>query len=712
MKEYDDTIIRGSGVREDQLRLPRAIAIHRSASSHNYAEVSRCLRNNSGDEIIIIKLSRLQIPEYPQYTIHTVEEVAIICRKADDSWPEVYAIRKDFPIGLPHSNAKPFKRPVSMCVVDFLFQDVRLQFSAFNYINLIRDWFEKNSIGELHAQDRQLEILLSTDKMCTVDGESSEFKPDVIFEKVTDRSAILKFPVDKDPKQWLIPLSMETTISQSIAYTPSTLRDLSEIVCAEHNESVFDYLCRLCQKVPSRYSHLPILILLQTKQKRAVGDDMLRLMYILELKISSHDLNHNKERLSKERFKDWLLDSTMDIYGFLDTVCLSQNRRLNGTSVRIPNLVMIGTGTLGANVINHLVRKGACDKISIIDPDIYYPHNYSRHVLPASAMMQKKAQAMHELYKDVHELTITPINKNVLEITKSEQEHLYEKANVIIDSSTVIAVERHLARDINTSTGRCVTMFLSPNGMDLVMLVEDSRRLVRLDMLEMDYYRHIIENAELEDHLALPTEQRINSYSCREKSSVLDFDNIGILSSIASREIQRHYAEEMAVAEIWRINSVSGNVERVDIPLRGWDKYECDGVAVYVSQALEDEMNTERIAWGNLETGGCLCGCYDKDRKIIYVFANIQTPPDSIHNPTSFVRGSKGLNEAIKKISDRAYYQVRYIGEWHSHPYSDSRPSALDREQFAKLDDELLQQDVPFVQMICGTRDFYVKCRM
>ena len=76
------------------------------------------------------------------------------------------------------------------------------------------------------------------------------------------------------------------------------------------------------------------------------------------------------------------------------------------------------------------------------------------------------------------------------------------------------------------------------------------------------------------------------------------------------------------------------------------------------------------------------------------------------------MRGSKGLNEAIKKISDRAYYQVRYIGEWHSHPYSDSRPSALDREQFAKIDDELLQEDVPFVQMICGARDFYVKCRM
>lgn len=712
MKEYNDTIIRGSVVPEDQLRLPRAIAICRSASSHSFAEVSRCLRNKKGDEIIIIKLTRLQIPEYPQYTIHTVEEVAIICREDDDSWPEVYAIRKDFPEGLPHSNPKPFKRPVSMCVIDFLFQDVRLQFSAHDYINQIREWFEKNSIGRLHAQDRPLEILLSTDKVCTIDGEYSDLKLYVRFDKITNRSAIIKLLDDGIPTHRLIPLIMETTISNSIAYTPSTLRDLSEIVRVEHNESVFDYLCRCCENAPEQYSHLPILILLQTEQERAVGNDKLRLMYVLELKITSHDVNHNKKRLSGERFKDWLLDNTMDIYGFIDSVSVSKNRRQNGTSVRIPNLVIIGTGTLGSNIINHLVRKGVCDKITIIDPDIYYPHNYSRHVLPASATMQKKAQAMQELYEDVHELTITPINKNVFDITKSEQEHLYEKANLIIDSSTVIAVERHLARDINTATGKFVTIFLSPNGMDLVMLVEDNHRQVRLDLLEMDYYRHIIDNDELENHLTLPAEQRVNSFSCREKSSVLNFDNIGILSSIASREIQRHYADDKAVAEIWRVSPVSGNVERVDVPLRGWDKYECDGVTVYVSQALKEIMNTERMAWGNLETGGCICGCYDKDRKIIYVFANIPAPPDSIHKPTSFVRGSKGLNEAIKKITDRTYYQVRYIGEWHSHPHSDSQPSALDKKQFAKLDDELLQQDVPFVQMICGVRDFYVKCRM
>ena len=121
MKDYNDKILRGSEIRGDQLRLPRALAIYRAVNKHEYAEIVKCQRNTSQDEILSFRLKRLQIPEYPEYSIRTEETVAVVCHKFEETWPDVYALRNDFPLGLPHSNAKPYKRPVSICVVDYFF---------------------------------------------------------------------------------------------------------------------------------------------------------------------------------------------------------------------------------------------------------------------------------------------------------------------------------------------------------------------------------------------------------------------------------------------------------------------------------------------------------------------------------------------------------------------------------------------------------------
>lgn len=156
MKHYK--IIEGSEVRGSDLRLPRAISIYRAALAHKQATVKSCRRKSDGSEVIIMELSRLEIPDEPEFPIHVKEDIAVRCLKEDLNMPEVYAIRKDFPIGLPHSNAMPFAHPVSLCISDVLFADIKPQFNAFDFINLIIRWFNLNSIGELHEKDRPLEV--------------------------------------------------------------------------------------------------------------------------------------------------------------------------------------------------------------------------------------------------------------------------------------------------------------------------------------------------------------------------------------------------------------------------------------------------------------------------------------------------------------------------------------------------------------------------
>lgn len=712
MREYESNILRGSIIEGTQLRLPRAQAIYRAANAYDYAEVIQCRRNYDYDEIITIKLTRLQIPENPIYDIHTEESVAVICKTDDESWPEVYAIRKDFPLGLSHSNPKPYKRPVSMCVIDFHFVDVRLQFSAYEYINDIRMWLEKNSVGELHELDRPLEILLSADRVCALIRETHKVIHEAVYEKTTAKTSILKFTENESPTHYVIAFVMEPVISSGIAYAPENLGELSELVQAINNETIPDGIVRSCQNVKAEGAKFPLLILLSAQQKRTFSDKTEEELYLVSTNISAHDVNHNKSRFTSEHFNKWLREVKIEIDGVILPSSRVVNRIANSTTVTIPHVTFIGTGTLGSNVIDHLWRKGVSEKIIVVDYDSYMPHNYSRHVLPARSVQRNKAQAMHDWYEGVDGQQMVSIPKDVLKLSKHEKEEIIERANLIIDASTIIAVERHLARDVESSLCRCCTIFLSPNGYDMVLLMEDKLRQNRLDLLEMDYYRQLIENNEISDHLSLPDTLRINTFSCRETSSKIDYDNVGVLASIASREIQCNYQHEQERAEIWRIDKTKGEVSHVDIPVDEWEVYKRDHVTIYVSKPLLKMMNEERERWGKRETGGCLCGCYDKDRNIIYVFSHIPAPEDSIHETNSFVRGKKGLTEAKNKIAKRTFFQVHYLGEWHSHPRGDSSPSFLDKKQFAEMNEELLQHDVPFVQMICSPKGFYVNGRM
>jgi len=712
MKDYNDKILRGSEIRGDQLRLPRARAIYRSVNNHEYAEMVRCQRNTSQDEILTFRLKRLQIPEYPEYTIRTEETVAVVCHKIEETWPDVYALRNDFPLGLPHSNAKPYKRPVSICVADYVFYDVRLQFSAYDFINSIRHWFEKNSIGELHEKDRPLEIFMMPDGVCAQRGKMDIANPYLNFKKITDFTYTVCASNKEEATHCMMTVVADQTIATSMVYKPRTLGELSDIIKIYKADALMPYVVLESAKIPKYASRFPILLFVLTNQKRATSEDTRSQIFAVEIVISPQEIVNQFRTKSLKEIYEWLRTYPIKLYDYRDDVCIENNMVANGVKEFLSDITFIGCGTLGSNVIDHFFHKGICAKMVVIDNDYYFPHNYGRHILPASNVMEKKVIALKKLYKDIQNLKITPIFKNACTLTTNEQKEFYGDASLIVDASTVIAVERHLARDISIKNGRCCSIFLNPQGTDLVLLMEDNARTKRLDLLEMAYYSAILDNDSLQNHLEVPEQQRTSTFSCRSESNIIDYDDVGVLASIASREIQRHHQEAEAKAEIWRINKQEGNVTRVEIPIHEWELYESDGVKVYVSMKLQDTLNKERNAWGEYETGGCLCGCYDRDRCIIYVFAQIPAPPDSKRTQTSFERGTEGLNEAKQEIAKRTYFQVRYIGEWHSHPHSDSRPSTLDKEQFSKLDNELLQQDVPFVQMICGEREFYVKCRM
>lgn len=98
-----------------------------------------------------------------------------------------------------------------------------------------------------------------------------------------------------------------------------------------------------------------------------------------------------------------------------------------------------------------------------------------------------------------------------------------------------------------------------------------------------------------------------------------------------------------------------------------------------------------------------MVGTWDRDRKIAYVVNHYDPPPDSIHEPTGFIRGTVGVYETIVDIHAKTADNLTYIGEWHTHPVGyGTQPSRDDERLLWWIHDALRWSDAPALILIVG----------
>ena len=337
------------------------------------------------------------------------------------------------------------------------------------------------------------------------------------------------------------------------------------------------------------------------------------------------------------------------------------------------------------------------------------PHNLSRHTLTTNMVMTSKVRSIQEAYRGILNQKINTIEGNFLALNPNDKERLFKDTELVMDFSTSIAVERKLAKE-GQAYRRC-TSFLNPKGDEIVLLMEDQDRHSKLDLLEMDYYRNLIVDEKFVRHLEQTETVRTNSFSCRSESMVLNYENVRVLAAIISKQIRKYYAQKEACLNIWHFDAANGTVVNLPMTITNWRNEDLEGIHVYISDAVEKEIKAIADASPDKETGGCLFGSYDRDYNNIYVYYMVPASEDSIQTTVSFVRGIKGLTTEYERITKLTYNQVRYLGEWHSHPNMPNTPSDTDKKQFEELWEEQQSQDLPFVQMIHGNNGIFVKAK-
>lgn len=371
-------------------------------------------------------------------------------------------------------------------------------------------------------------------------------------------------------------------------------------------------------------------------------------------------------------------------------------------------ITAIGLGSVGSQVFMNFARMGY-GKWYLVDNDILLPHNLARHSLLSCDIGYSKTERLSLNANKLFRINFTQsIPTNILHSKNELLDEAIKNSNVLLDMSASIPVARKLSIDIESSAKR-ISVFLSPSGRDGIILCEDGDRKMRIDFLEMIYYRYLTENEELHNHLQRKDERLRIGNSCRDVSLAMAQDFVAIHSGIFTRAIRTCISSNEAMIKIWRINNDLG-VTAYTCPCSECSISKIGEWTIITNNELLKKMSAQRISKFPVETGGVLIGSHDMQRKVLYIVDTIPSPIDSVEWPTVYIRGCRGLEREIKNVSDVTANNLYYIGEWHSHPEGFScLPSSDDKKAFLWLTDLMGDYGFPALMIIAGERfGFYL----
>ena len=661
------------------------------------------------------------LPQYRLIPVRNIEPITIYISN-EETLP-IVTVRDDFPI-VPHLNVHEDNVRKSLCYSDLGYHEIRHKLNGRFLLTCIENWFRKTSMNQLHRPDQPLEPFFPyVNNVIVWNGQLG--KP--YFDKyiVEDREFGKLMYQSSDGNYFAVfSLPVPPDFSNLIHNMPQTLL---ELLCSFKNyDTIITWLTDLLSIVrfPKIYN----------KYFRQERNSLLACKVLINIAIPKQRTDRApietfdlRSFVIDKSLKDILTDYGLSLNG--SKLEPSKHTGGNGANIaitpfivhlaqsklkcRCANLVdeadgekhfsLVGVGAIGSHILNNCLRSGY-GKWTIIDHDYFWPHNIARHVLTSNDIGYSKVTSLEKVASHIqYDSDLVAIASDVFGKDNSVIV-AFGQSDIILDASASIAVERHLALDVQ-SDARRISCFLNPQGTATIMLLESVDRSARLDLLEMQYYRELLKNEKYSDHMSLP-ETMVYSGTCRSISSRISQDNISLSAALCCKAIKLHTSNTNGEIIIW--THATDSVEKESFMADKWITHEQGGWKIELSLSLLGEMRTDREKALPNETGGVLIGAYDIARKRIYVVYQVRAPEDSISSPTSFIRGCANLPERLKYIHETTLDNLTYIGEWHSHPSVNTQRSADDVKLHKAIVGYNRENCLPGCMMILGTDNFSI----
>jgi hypothetical protein len=685
-----------------------------------------CRRGETGD--LILFDVEVETPQRPKHDIRPAEPIAawFDASPSDHATPRMqgtFALREDFPTGLPHVNLTPYDYPSSLCLTDRPFDELRSTWTPAQYVRLVREWLRLTALGQLHAADQPLEPLIFGAGHVILPNELRRSRSAI---GLSSRGKHLGQPVwravpieealaDERPVVVAVVRTQPRTHSV-IRRSPRTLADLHNMLAP--TDDLLDQIVAALREWKQHGYPLAVFVaialLVPTRRSDEAEPEVEQpWMFLTATSIAAMgealglwtagDLNETAP--TTPRSDGGASVPLLPALAYFD-LRRKDAARFNGRpGADDRRFVAIGAGSLGSQVLDAVART-AFGHWTIIDEDLLLPHNVARHALTRGSLGFDKALSMAVTMRETAEDATEHrwIAANVL--SPGQQAEIVAQAcaeaAVVVDMSASVAVARAVCHDIQ-SPARRVSVYLNPMGTDIVVLAESSDRRIPLDAIEMQYYRAVRTDPSLVGTLDGAVARERYGRSCRDVSSHLPHARIAALAGIGAQALERVVDASAAAIRVWRQDASSLSVAAIDVAVHAVSEQEINGWRVVTDVGLLAQLYAAREAKLPNETGGVLLGHVDVARRIVYIADILPSPHDSHEWPTLYIRGRAGLRDAVDAAQTATAGQLHYIGEWHSHPRGyPPLPSPDDLKVFAWIRDALGEDDLPAVMGIVG----------
>lgn len=726
----------GDVIQPDDLRVRKAqqFAEHLSqAAGRTLTRLHEVRRNtqSKGEAVVFSVLT--ERPQNLVHPIHREERLAAIFLEADEAPPEVVSLRPDFP-SVPHTNLRPQGHPISLCLYDQTYDVVKLTWTPSDFLQRIHFWLARTATGTLHGEDQPLEPLIAASPYRLVlpasfNTTNSKLKPKP-FNLVR---------VEGAPGQFTLRAVYSTNAQHPTAsiaavywcqpqthgvikHEPLNLQDLQDLcvpagldLTSEVQATIREWFVH--KPTPEVLSAQFVIILVLPKTRRGVtAVESIEIRAFLT-GISVGELGRNLGLLDQHGKsagmiigkiavpKSALQSTSVGVLQILHALSPKTAAQMNGTKPCESRIVGVGMGTLGSQVFNNLARAGY-GRWTVIDNDILLPHNCARHYLGDWAVGTNKARTMAEIgqliLSDPSFAQAIPADLLQPEGQAGAITAALKSAGVVLDFSASVAVSRHLAKSDNCP--RAISAFMTPKGNGLVVAAEDDQRKIRLDWLEMLHYRAVLNEPALKHSLQSNDSHLRYGNSCRDVSLELAQDDAGMWSGTASKSIRQIRETGGAALRIYFADP-NGVTSLIQPPIFAPRRLRLNDWTICIDEWLVAKLAQFRSSRLPNETGGVLLGAFDTHSRICQIIDALPSPPDSTEWPTTYIRGCEGLVARVVEIGQLTLGQVRYVGEWHSHPKGAAvRPSGDDLRAHEWLVGHIHQESLPGLMLIIGDR--------
>ncbi len=685
-------------------------------------------------EVLVCNVVNQGIPTRNSSGIFPRERIAFVIPLDGDEIVKVFSLRKNFPRIL-HTNLSPKDCAVSLCLHNLDAYTAAASWTAERMLQQVQWWLEQSAEGTLHAADQPPELPFFTGHELIIPaGATADILRDpkrywtvvLIAERKYGYCVMRLIEVDRSQKGTSIPLciiDLDTITHRPLTYQPKTLGELANLLCDDEGS----FYQKLSQELKRKFQggriasadNKSVVILIRVSIQ-GVESTMAK-FYAALVEMPEHQLGIALGVLIK--LKKWnqygvpreinkpLGSTQSELLQRIPIILMevtqlptkSELRDWSGNSSLGPDGVLVGLGALGSELLQLWARTG-WGQWTLVDNDYLRPHNLARHAGYSIHVGKYKVDIAKELAEHIYSSASQVFRSDICSTWSPKLALAMKNAELIVDATAGLPFSRRAGVDGDSK--RIASLFLTPNGMGSVLMLEDKARSLPMHAIEAQYYRAIISSNWGEGHLASKTGVFRSGAGCRDKSFVMPHSRVMAHAAILAEQTQLLSAKDNAACRVWHHTKETGAVSMAEITLSPIIKRNTGNFTVIYDEGLVSKLRHFRqqgLAAGNCETGGVLFGYVDFSLMIIMLVDASAAPADSIATGTGFIRGVVGVSEDCSRVTERTLNQVNYVGEWHSHPRGHSaKHSPTDLAQINLLAKTMMEEGLPVVTMVIG----------